>query len=254
MATTKKAAEEAAVDYSTMNAFQKLQLARVRFLSAGVEKSGKHMKLEYKYFELQDIVPAAEKIFLEVGLLMVPSMGGNTATATVYNTNDPTDFIVFSAPYTPILPIVSNSGNKVTNEMQATGSSITYIRRYLWQLVLDIIECDCIDSGEHDLPNPAPVATPKPTSKFPVTPAQREAIKQEMTAPPAEAALSEDVTALKDLLKKLLEVDTEQESFVQAVAMKTEGFSKITGEQCSALIEGVTNMLAGYEMKSQKEG
>ena len=42
MATTKKAAETAAVDYSTMNVFQKLQLARVRFLEAGVDKSGKH--------------------------------------------------------------------------------------------------------------------------------------------------------------------------------------------------------------------
>ena len=44
MATTKKAAETAAVDYSTMNVFKKLQLARVRFLEAGVDKSGKHMK------------------------------------------------------------------------------------------------------------------------------------------------------------------------------------------------------------------
>ena len=43
MATTKKAAETAAVDYSTMNVFKKLQLARVRFLEAGVDKSGKHM-------------------------------------------------------------------------------------------------------------------------------------------------------------------------------------------------------------------
>ena len=74
MATTKKAAETAAVDYSTMNVFKKLQLARVRFLEAGVDKSGKHMKLEYKYFELADIVPKAEQIFLEIGLMMVPSM------------------------------------------------------------------------------------------------------------------------------------------------------------------------------------
>lgn len=243
MATTKKTVPEAAVDYSTMNAFQKLQLARVRFLSAGVEKSGKHMKLEYKYFELQDIVPAAEKIFLEVGLLMVPSMHGDTATARVYNTADPEDYIDFVAPYTPIAPIVSNAGNMVTNEMQATGSSITYIRRYLWQLVLDIIECDSIDSGEHDLTNTAHTAT---TSKPPMTPAQRQAIKEEITAPPAEAASAEDVATLKGLLKKLLEVDAEQESFVQTIAMKTEGFSKITSDQCSALIEGVNNMMAAY--------
>ena len=99
MATTKKAAETAAVDYSTMNVFQKLQLARVRFLEAGVDKSGKHMKLEYKYFELADIVPKAEQIFLEIGLMMVPSMYGDKATARVYNVNDREDFIDFVAPY-----------------------------------------------------------------------------------------------------------------------------------------------------------
>ena len=98
MATTKKAAETAAVDYSTMNVFQKLQLARVRFLEAGVDKSGKHMKLEYKYFELADIVPKAEQIFLEIGLMMVPSMYGDKATARVYNVNDREDFIDFVAP------------------------------------------------------------------------------------------------------------------------------------------------------------
>lgn len=99
MATTKKAAETAAVDYSTMNVFQKLQLARVRFLEAGVDKSGKHMKLEYKYFELADIVPKAEQIFLEIGLMMVPSMYGDKATARVYNVSDPEDHIDFVAPY-----------------------------------------------------------------------------------------------------------------------------------------------------------
>ena len=250
MANTKKPAEGATVDYSTMNAFQKLQLARVRFLSAGVEKSGKHMKLEYKYFELADIVPMAEKIFLEVGLLMVPSMQGDTATARVYNVDDPKeDYIDFVAPYTPIAPIVSNAGNQVTNEMQATGSSITYIRRYLWQLVLDIIETDSIDSGELDLP-PAPA----PTKKAPVTTQQRQEIKAELTGAPAGAASAEKVGELKGLLKKLLEVDAEQESFVQTIAMKTEGFSKIEADKCDALIEGVNNMLAGYEMKNQKEG
>lgn len=239
MATTKKPAEGAAVDYSTMNAFQKLQLARVRFLSAGVEKSGKHMKLEYKYFELADIVPMAEKIFLEVGLLMVPSMHGDTATARVYNVNDPEDYIDFVAPYTPISPIVSNAGNQVTNEMQATGSSITYIRRYLWQLVLDIIETDSIDSGELDLP-------PVPPKKAPATTQQRQEIKVKLTGAPVGAASAEKVDELKGLLKKLLSLDSDQETFVQEIALKTGGFTKATAEQCDALIAGVNDMLTGY--------
>lgn len=241
MATAKKPAEGATVDYSTMNAFQKLQLARVRFLSAGVEKSGKHMKLEYKYFELADIVPMAETIFLEVGLLMVPSMHGDTATARVYNVNDPEDYIDFVAPYTPIAPIISNAGNQVTNEMQATGSSITYIRRYLWQLVLDIIETDSIDSGELDLP-PAPA----PAKKVPVTTQQRQEIKAELTGAPAGAASAEKVGELKGLLKKLLSLDSAQEEFVQQIALKTAGFSQITAEQCDTLITGVNDMISGY--------
>ena len=241
MATTKKTAEEAAVDYSAMTVFQKLQLARVRFLSAGVEKSGKHMKLEYKYFELADIVPMAEKIFFEVGLLMVPSIHGDTATARVYNVNDPEDYIDFVAPYTPIVPIISNAGNQVTNEMQATGSSITYIRRYLWQLVLDIIETDSIDSEEHDLP-----PTLAPTKKAPVTTQQRQEIKAELTSAPAGAASAEKVGELKGLLKKLLSLDSDQEEFVQQIALKTAGFSQITAEQCDTLIAGVNDMMSGY--------
>ena len=241
---TKKTEETATVDYTSMNAMQKLQIARVRFLEAGVDKSGKHMKLEYKYFELADIVPKAEQIFLEIGLLMVPSMYGDKATARVYNVNDREDFIDFVAPYTPIAPIVSNAGNQVTNEMQATGSSITYIRRYLWQLVLDIVENDSIDSGEYDTAlSPAPAATKKP----PVTTQQRQEIKKELTAPPAEAADESSVGDLKAVLKKLLELDSKQESFVQSIAMKTEGFSKITKDQCDQLIAGVKEMLAAYD-------
>mgnify|MGYP000830663907 CR=1 FL=1 len=112
MATTKKAAETAAADYSTMNVFKKLQLARVRFLEAGVDKSGKHMKLEYKYFELADIVPKAEQIFLEIGLMMVPSMYGDKATARVYNVDDREDFIDFVAPYTPCLLYTSDAADE----------------------------------------------------------------------------------------------------------------------------------------------
>ena len=251
MATAKKPAESAAVDYSTMNVFQKLQLARVRFLEAGVDKSGKHMKLEYKYFELADIVPKAEQIFLEIGLIMIPSICGDKASACVYNVNDREDFIDFVAPYTPIAPIVSNAGNQVTNEMQATGSSITYIRRYLWQLVLDIVEHDSIDSGEFDTaPAPAPAVTKKP----PMTTEERSEIKKELTSAPTGAAPLEKVDKLKALLKRLLEIDAEQEQFAQTIAMKTEGFSKIEANKCDALIEGVNNMLAGYEMKAAKEG
>ena len=130
MATKKT--EETAVDYTSMNAMQKLQIARVEFLNAGVKKTGKNISLEFKYFELEDIVPVAEAIFGKVGLLMVPTFGKEYASAKVYNCDDRSEEpIVFEAPFTQIAPIISNSGKAVTNEMQALGSSITYIHHYL---------------------------------------------------------------------------------------------------------------------------
>ena len=107
------------------------------------------------------------------------------------------------------------------------------------------------DSGEFDTtPAPAPAVTKKP----PVTTEQRQEIKKELTGAPAGAATEEQVGTLKSLLKKLMDIDAEQEQFVQTIAMKTEGFSKIEADKCDALIEGVNNMLAGYEMKTAKEG
>lgn len=240
-----------AVDYSTMNVLAKLQQARLKFLQAGVKKTGKNIHLEFMYFELQDIVPSAESIFSEVGLLMVPTFGKEFATAKVYNVDDrEEDPIVFEAPFTQIAPIVSNTGKVVTNEMQALGSSITYMRRYLWQLVLDIIESDSIDntSGADDATDsPSPVPTPKPTKKPPVTQEKRQEIKTELTSPPSDSASEEQIKGLKSKLKELMEIDPEQESFVQSVAVKTEGFTKITSDACAQLIAGVTEMLTAYE-------
>lgn len=244
---TKKIEETATVDYTGMNAMQKLQIARVEFLNAGVKKTGKNISLEFKYFELEDIVPVAEAIFGKVGLLMVPTFGKEYASAKVYNCDDRGEEpIVFEAPFTQIAPIISNSGKAVTNEMQALGSSITYMRRYLWQLVLDIIEADDIDASLGKNTDDAPSA-PKATKKAPVTTEQRTEIKKELTSPPAEAADESSVGDLKAVLKKLLELDSEQESFVQSIAMKTEGFSKITKDQCDQLISGVKEMLAAYD-------
>ena len=100
MATKEK---ETPMDYTGMNALQKLQIARVKFLNAGVKKTGKNISLEFKYFELEDIVPVAESIFGEVGLLMAPSFGKEYAIARVYNCHDrQEDPIVFEAPFTPV--------------------------------------------------------------------------------------------------------------------------------------------------------
>lgn len=227
-----------------LNVFQKLQKARMKFLDAGAKKTGKNINLQFMYFELEDIVPIAEKIFSDMGLLMVPSFNENMATAKVYNCERSEEApIVFEAPFTIIQPIISNSGKQVTNEMQALGSSITYMRRYLWQLVLDIIEKDDIDANlSEEEPSPAPA----PKRKTPATKEERKEIKKELADGSAQADELQ-IDALKAVLKKLLELDAEQEDFVQSVAVKTEGFTKITKDACERLIAGVQEMMEAYE-------
>ena len=86
--------------YEGMNVRQKLAKARLYFLNQKVKKSGKNMKLEFKYFELEDIVPPALRIFARVGLVSNTVFDGEKATMTIMNTDNPQeDGIQFVAPY-----------------------------------------------------------------------------------------------------------------------------------------------------------
>ena len=123
MATATKTTKE------PMNVYQKLIEARSQFLNDGVEKSGKNMNVGFKYFELTDIVPSVTKIFKELGLIAIDKFTNETAYMTIVNCDAPEETIEFEAPFNQIAPIVSNAGKQVTNEMQALGSSITYMRR-----------------------------------------------------------------------------------------------------------------------------
>lgn len=248
MATTKTKTEVPAVDYSTMNVYQKLQAARLKFLQAGVKKTGKNMHLEFTYFELADIVPAAETIFSEVGLLGVTSFYGDEAVMHVFNVHDPEEKpIGFSAPFTKIQPIITNSGKQATNEMQALGSSITYMRRYLWQLALDIIEADSIDPMIGAVSDTATVTTATKKAA-PATKGERAEIKKALTTTPTLVPASkEQIDSLKSVLGELLTSDPDQEEFVQKVAMETNAFSKLDGTSCDQLISHVQAMIDSYK-------
>lgn len=120
----------------------------------------------------------------------------DTATMTIVNTDNPEETVAFIAPFNQIAPIVNNAGKQATNEMQALGSSITYMRRYLYMLALDICESDGIDANIG-----APAPTPAPTPKAPpATPEQRQEVKRELTAP-GDNATPLQIKGLKAVLK-----------------------------------------------------
>ena len=93
------------------NVYQKLINARLSFLNQHAKKSGKHMQLEFLYFELKDIVPIATRIFHSRGLLGVPEITAESAKFYVYNVDNPAEEpIVFTIPYAQAPTIESNKG------------------------------------------------------------------------------------------------------------------------------------------------
>lgn len=234
MATTAKETKTA-----NLNVYQKLLAARAKFLESDVQKTGKNMHLSFKYFELDDIVPTATRIFSEVGLIPIVNFTSDVATMTVVNTDNPEEVIPFVAPFNQIAPIVSNAGKQATNEMQALGSSITYMRRYLYMIALDICENDSFDANVGK-PVTAPQSAPTP----PATPEQRQEVKQELTAP-EDNATALQIKGLKNVLKKLKDADPSKEEMIAQIAVQTQGFTVISKSDCETLITRITAMLEG---------
>ena len=125
--------------------------------------------------------------------------------------------------------------------MQALGSSITYMRRYLYMIALDICESDSIDS---DIGKP--VAAPQTAHTAPATPEQRQEVKQELTSP-ADNATPLQIKGLKAVLKKLKDADPSKEEMIAQIAVQTEGFTVISKSDCETLITRITTMLEGSD-------
>lgn len=237
-----------------MNVYQKLVKARKMFLDRNVKKSGKNFQLAFKYFELSDIVPDATEIFEALDIAHVFHLDEVCASMDIYDAENPEAPVTFSVPYTPTPPILNKEGKAVTNSMQSLGADITYLRRYLYMMVLDIVEEDEIDAGgkrEEAKPKEEPKAEKKAEGKKeqtrkPATTDERKKAKENLTASNG-AATQEQIDTLKFLCKELLKKDESQEEFVQQIAVKTEGFTKIPADACTALCENIQNMVAQYD-------
>ena len=226
----------------TSNVYQKLLKARTMFLASNTQKSGKNMHLAFKYFELDDIVPIATKIFDEVGLISLVSFGENSATMNILNIDNPEESVTFTTP------LVQLSENKGTNAVQAFGSTVTYYRRYLYMIALDICEPDEIDAGLKNNPTPAPTVAPTPVATPVVKPTTPAPIN---LAPATDKPLTNadgnasdiQIKQLKEVLSKLKAADPSKEEMIMKIAIETKGFAIISKADCEALTVKIGEML-----------
>ncbi len=233
----KKGRKMPAKTTTNMNVYQKLIKAREMFLNSYVKQSGKNMNLSYKYFELSDIVPEVTKIFNELGLIAINEFDNVQARVIVVNTDANEETIVFTAPFNQIEPIMSNSGKQVTNNMQALGSSITYMRRYMYQIVMDICVNDEIELTINEETNKQESGKTKPA-----TAKERSQVKENLTDIDGKAS-DLQIKGLKNVLKKLKAKDESNDEFIAEIAVNTKSFTEITKSDCEKLIQKVNKML-----------
>lgn len=128
------------------NIFDLLQKVRVELAEANLTKSGKNKFQNFDYFELKDFVPTATKLFSKYGLtpifnLEVGQDGVEYAILDVVKGDSANEKIRFKAP------TAEPSGN---NPIQQLGAKITYLRRYLYLIALDIVENDTVDGADQN--------------------------------------------------------------------------------------------------------
>lgn len=243
---TKKPAtnEQTAIDTTEMNVWSKLLAVRNEFYAAGAKKTGRNLHAEFMYFELSDIVPVAAPIFAKYNLLLMPTFENGNAEAVVINTEKPDERINFSIP----LQFIAEPGKFRMNEVQGVGAAVTYYRRYLYMIVLDLVEADSFD-GESNTTEAEDTPAPAPKKK-PATTEQRQEIKKTLTNSDGEA---DDLqkSALKAALKKLKEIDPSKEEFIQKIAIKTEKFTSIKKAACEQLILTVNEMIENYGVEEE---
>lgn len=237
MATTATTKDKA------LNVYQKLLKARAAFLGSDTKKSGKNMTLAFKYFELDDIVPVATKAFEEIGLISLVNFTSDTATLTVLNTDNTEESIVFTAP------MVELEGNKAVNPVQALGATITYYRRYLYMMALDICEPDSIDpTGGMNTPA-APAPAPATSAAATTAPASKPITLAPTTDKPLTNAQSNatelQIKQLKEALKKLKDADPSKEEMIAKIAVETKGFTVISKADCETLTVKINEMVNG---------
>ena len=217
MATKAKSEHTVAVevDVATMNVYGKLIEARKRFLDAGIKKTGVNRYAEYKYFTLDEIIPAKQEIFRDLGLADVISFGAEVATLTIFNIADPQDYIVFTSQ-------LAADESMIKNPIQKVGAIQTYVRRYLYLLALDIIESDGIEAttGNPEAQGDEPdVIRPKKNNR-PKTEGERKEIKGELIDQDGDATETQ-IKAIKNGLKKLRDKNSDKyEDYIRACLKK----------------------------------
>ena len=123
-----------------MNIYQKLQSARIKVQEAAITKTGKNPHQKFSYLELIDFSPVVQATFHELGLMGKVDFA-EQATLTIYDTDKPENYLVFTSP-------MSTAKLPGAHDVQNLGAVQTYLRRYLYMAALEIVAPDHVEDSK----------------------------------------------------------------------------------------------------------
>jgi hypothetical protein len=121
-----------------MKVYGKLAQARKMLQDSNLKKTGKGYG--FNYFELADFLPRTTEIFAQLNLASFTNISVDRAQMTIADGEDGST-IVFEIPFASF----KSDDKRALQAVQELGGSITYLTRYLWVQVMNIVEPDDID-------------------------------------------------------------------------------------------------------------
>lgn len=158
-----------------MNIYEKIMNVRTVFLSLKIKKSGYNKFSKFYYHELNDFLAQATKMFNDIKLYsrfsIIPANSNEAEQAkmVVINIENPEEQEIYILPTADCFIGRKNDGTGGADPIQNLGGKITYLRRYMYFIILDLIEDDSVDGQQQNKPNkktPKQYSTPKSTSQF----------------------------------------------------------------------------------------
>lgn len=246
------------------NIYQRLMQARIDFAKKNIQPSGYNAHLNFDYLELKDIIPVANKVMQENNIMLVTKFIGGECFGYVMDLLGDENPIEFSIPH---FHCTDPNRLKVNSEIQLLGMEVTYLRRYMYQLVLDIIIQDEIDADDDESPvvKPAVKSTPNKSEKKPEKKVEKPAVKakvvvsSEKKAPPTpekRAEIKKELTAadgkadelqlqtLKALMMRWVNEVPSDKEMATAIMVKTNAFETCTRKDAEELIDVINKKIA----------
>jgi len=204
-----------------MNIYEKIMSVRVEVIELGIKKTGYNKFSNFKYYELKDFLIATTKFFTGIKLYsrfsIIPATSTNEeiATFTIINSENTEEVETYTIPTAECFIGRKKDGTGGADPIQNLGGKITYLRRYMYLLVLDLIEEDEVDSKDQST-NKKKVVKKNVVEDISIT--YKKILDLKLSA--------EDVKKWEDYYKvnSILDLDSEQMNFI------IERFSKRLGK------------------------